>query len=337
MKENNNTNSENLLIIDILNFIWLSRFKIVTITLFFIIVTFIYVMVVSPWYSAKVKLMPSDKSGSGVLSQYSNLAALAGINLNMDTGDKYGFYPDIIESNFILSRILEKKFKTRTFDRPVTLFTFWETEIDSSEPNWKHKLLEDSKAKLREEYIHSSLDKITNLLTIKVTVPNDPVLASEIANYIVEQLDIYNKKYRKYKATEQRKFIEKSIEDTKKELREAENVLKEFQENNKEISSPEKILQLERLKTEVEVQRAIYIELRKQLEIAKISEIKETETLNVLDEATVPVRKFKPKRAFILIVMTIIGFLTALIYIYTEKFIINLYQAFKSKKEMKHS
>ena len=183
-----------------------------------------------------------------------------------------------IKSNFILDRVLENKFVTKSFTRPVTLFEFWGIEIDSSEENWKYRLYEESKHTLRQTYISSSIIRDTKLLKLKVTVPKDPILAAELANYIVEQLDYYNKYLRKYKATDQRKFIEKSIEETKEKLQLAQNRLKNFEEQNKGIMSPETKLRLDRLKTEVDVQKNVYIELKRQLEVTKIEEIKETET-----------------------------------------------------------
>jgi capsular polysaccharide biosynthesis protein len=45
------------------------------------------------------------------------------------------------------------------------------------------------------------------------------------------------------------------------------------------------------------VKGTIDVELRKQAEIAKIEEIKQVTTINVLDEGRPPVKKERPKRA----------------------------------------
>lgn len=304
---------------------------IVYISALFVIIGLIYALLSTPWYRSKVKIMPTPSSESQFLSQYSNIAALAGINLGGEFGDNYNLYPEIVKSNFILERVLTHKFKTKLFDNPVTLFEFWETDIDSSKPNWKHKLFEEAKSKLREDYIKASIDKITNLLTISVQVPKDPVLAAELANYITDQLDIYNKKYRHYKAKEQRIFIEKSIEDTKQNLINAENALKIFLNNNKDLSSPETKLEYEKLNNELNLQRTLYLELKKQLELAKISEVKETETLNILEKAVVPVRRYKPKRLIILIIFSFIGFVLSLLFVMGKYFVKSFILALNEK------
>ena len=51
------------------------------------------------------------------------------------------------------------------------------------------------------------MNQETDLLTIQVTIPRYPVMASELANYILEQLDNYNKNFRHYKARDQKNFI----------------------------------------------------------------------------------------------------------------------------------
>ena len=209
----------------------------------FIFVGIIYALLSTPWYRTEVKIMPSTGQESDVLSRYSNIAALAGINIGGGNGDNYDLYPEIIKSNFVLDRVLNHKFKNKTFNKPVTLFEFWDTDIDSSKPNWKHRLYEDAKEKLREDYINASINKINNLLTIQVSAPKDPVLVADLANYITDLLDNYNKNFRHYKAKDQRIFIEKSLAETKRNLDKAESNLKKFLNENKDISSPEKKLE----------------------------------------------------------------------------------------------
>ena len=313
MEEQKIIKDDEIDLLELFAILWKSKKRIITIILLFTIVGVIYALLVTPWYEATVKIMPSSDSGNN-LSQYSSIAAMVGINLS-SSEDKQAFYPDIIKSNFVLDRVLEHKFITETFIQPVTLFEFWETDVDSSEKGWKHKLYEQSKKSLRETYINSSINRKTKLLTLKVIVPKDPVLAADLANFIVDQLDYFNKNLRKYKATDQRKFIEKSIDEAMNKLSSAQNRLMNFEEKNKGIMSPQTKLELDRLKTEVDVQKNVYIELKKQLELAKIEEIKETETLNILDSATIPVEKIKPKRRVIIIVFFLLSFFFSNFYI----------------------
>jgi len=74
---------------------------------------------------------------------------------------------------------------------------------------------------------------------------------------------------------------------------------------------------------EVKTQEAIYEQLTKQYELAKINENRDTSTLQILDDAVVPDRKSKPKRSLIVMLATVSAFflsiLAAFIAEYTEK------------------
>lgn len=62
---------------------------------------------------------------------------------------------------------------------------------------------------------------------------------------------------------------------------------------------------------ELKTQEAIYEHLTKQYEVAKLTEAKDNSSIQVLDEAVVPVKKTKPKRAIIIILSTAIAFLVS--------------------------
>jgi uncharacterized protein involved in exopolysaccharide biosynthesis len=55
-------------------------------------------------------------------------------------------------------------------------------------------------------------------------------------------------------------------------------------------------MQQERLGRAVQFKSAIYLELKKQLELAKIEEVKNVSVVNVLDGGSTPARKERPKR-----------------------------------------
>jgi tyrosine-protein kinase Etk/Wzc len=66
-------------------------------------------------------------------------------------------------------------------------------------------------------------------------------------------------------------------------------------------SAPSLGLQFARLMREVKTQEAIYEQLTKQYEVAKLSEAKDSSLFQVLDEAVVPTKKASPKRALMVI------------------------------------
>jgi uncharacterized protein involved in exopolysaccharide biosynthesis len=62
------------------------------------------------------------------------------------------------------------------------------------------------------------------------------------------------------------------------------------------------------LEREVQAQTSVWIELRRQLELAKIDVNKEMNSINVLDIASVPTKKSGPNRTFRVAVGFVVGF-----------------------------
>jgi tyrosine-protein kinase Etk/Wzc len=72
---------------------------------------------------------------------------------------------------------------------------------------------------------------------------------------------------------------------------------------------------------ELKIQEAIFEQLTKQFEMAKISEAKDSSTLQVLDEAVVPLRKSKPKRALIVLLSTITAFFVSIFIVFIQEYL----------------
>jgi len=105
-------------------------------------------------------------------------------------------------------------------------------------------------------------------------VDDDPVRAAAIANAYVEELDRQNKRLSAGQATSKRLFLE--------------NRLKEIEERFSRIESMSA--------HEARIQEVLYELLVREYELAKIEEAKNMPTIQVLDEAVPPMRKFEPRR-----------------------------------------
>jgi tyrosine-protein kinase Etk/Wzc len=71
---------------------------------------------------------------------------------------------------------------------------------------------------------------------------------------------------------------------------------------------------------ELKIQEAIYEQLTKQYEVAKINEAKDSSSLQVLDEAVEPLRKSKPKRALIVILSTVTAFFISIFTVFIREY-----------------
>lgn len=75
---------------------------------------------------------------------------------------------------------------------------------------------------------------------------------------------------------------------------------------------------------ELKIQEAIFEQLTKQFEIAKISEAKDSSTLQVLDEAVAPLRRSKPKRTMIVLLSAVTAFFCSIFYVFIAEYLSKL-------------
>jgi tyrosine-protein kinase Etk/Wzc len=75
---------------------------------------------------------------------------------------------------------------------------------------------------------------------------------------------------------------------------------------------------------EFKKQEAIYEQLTKQYEVAKINEAKDSSSLQVLDEAIAPIKKSKPMRALIVFISTVTGFFISIFIVFIQEYLSKL-------------
>ncbi|MCW8965805.1 MAG: hypothetical protein OQK82_03830, partial [Candidatus Pacearchaeota archaeon] len=123
-------------------------------------------------------------------------------------------------------------------------------------------------------------------------------------------------------------WIEVRLSEVQTELEKSEETLKDFREKNRRIAdSPELMLEQQRYMRDLEMNNALFIELKKQYEGIKIQEIRDMQVVQVLDHARVPVYKSGPNRKQIVIVAVLLGgFLSV-----AGVFIINFIQSSQRK------
>jgi uncharacterized protein involved in exopolysaccharide biosynthesis len=75
---------------------------------------------------------------------------------------------------------------------------------------------------------------------------------------------------------------------------------------------------------ELKTQEAIFEQLTKQFELAKINEARDSSSIQVLDEAVPPLRKSKPMRALIVILATVTAFFCSVFVVFIKEYLAKL-------------
>lgn len=272
-------------------------------------------------YIAEVTILPElDKSKLMGFSGLSDLAGMAGLNVGETPMTK--LYPMIIKSAKILREVIYKKYKVASKSDSVSLIQFWNIDkgTEAEKFEWALKRLQTA--------TEVEFDGRLGTLRLKVEM-GDSTLAADVANSITNELDLYIRTKRRTSVTVQREFIEQRLTEVGQTLRAVEDSMKTFREKNRRIiDSPQLLMEQGRLERAVQINSTVFIELKKQIEIAKIEEIKNIPIINILDSARVPVQKSSPNRRSAVAIAFILSLVVAVTVVPFETQILGIWKTF---------
>lgn len=258
------------------------------------IIGFVLSYAVPPVYTSRATLMPQFSAApTGLIGR---LASLSALGSDFDSSNEV-LYGEVLRSDLVLDRVIARTWPVRGQEGPQMLYAVF--GFDSAEHGGPASPAQAFalKKKLRSDVVKFSRDPVTGFMRVAVSIPRDPELAAAIANFIVDELDVYNKQMRTRKAREHREFVDARLLEISAHLAEAESAQTRFLlDNVMYLASPRLRQEFGVLEREAQAQRAIWLQLRADLESAKIEEHKEMTSIQVLDRAVAPVRRTSPVR-----------------------------------------
>jgi len=238
-------------------------------------------------YTATTKILPpqqSQSSASAMLSQLGGLAGMAGSSLGIKNPND--LYVAMLKSRNVMEKIA-KRFDLQKVYEQETL-------------TGNLKALEGSTV------ISSGKDGV---ITVEVD-DKDPQLAASLANAFIEELNKLMQTYSLTDASQKRTFFDQQLRQAKDKLTDAELVL------DKTPNTSLKYLDALR---NLKYQEAVWEILAKQFEMAKLDEAKDFPLIQVLDKATPPEKKSKPKRSMVVMLATLVAFFLAVIWAFISE------------------
>jgi tyrosine-protein kinase Etk/Wzc len=160
-------------------------------------------------FTATASLLPpisQDVSSTLMSSGFSDLAALAGLEMGSGTGD---FYLGILKSRTVADRIIDEYDLMEVYGESTRFETY----------------------ESLEEHVVIATEASEGIIVINVD-DNDPERAAAIANAYVEALMDLNVKLKLTEAGRRRLFLENELKKTQKSLFQAEENLKQFQQEH---------------------------------------------------------------------------------------------------------
>ncbi len=306
--------------------LWNSKREITMFAIPFLLLGIVYAFVSTPLFYSNISIVPAAQPSSAVsMGSLTDMATSVG--LEMGSQNEGMNILDFIQSRRLMDLIVDKKWVAGADQDSIDLITCWgindTTTIlyktiklmkslaspiitfdeEDPVPIWREK----ARVELEERIVPTQSE--TGLILVEVWM-EDPILAFDIAKYVGDAVIRFNNEINSDYWRQNREFIEKRIEEVKKELEKAEQVLIDFQTENRRISdSPELQMILIRLTRGVEIQTELYTTLQNEYELARIEEVKDTPSILILDEAYYPAEKDKPKRIKIILMSVVVGFI----------------------------
>lgn len=272
-------------LLELWNVIWNAKFFIAGFSLVATVLAVVITLYVLPvTYKSDMILQPTQSNSGGGMG---GLAALAGnlpFPISMTGNNK---------SSQILTFLNSRNLQERLIKKYDLLARFYNDQWDSEKKAWKSNDPEEQPSvvkALQGQILKSAYavneDTETSLINVS-WVDQDPAFAHLMLQRIITELNHYLNNEFEFDAKRERQFVEKQLAKATKELEHWERQV------------PSQQLTLATILREQMATQTVYTELRKQLELSKITEAKELVRFKVLDPPFTPERKFKPKRSLI--------------------------------------
>ena len=310
--------------------IWKERKFLLKLSGMAIVVGLIIAFSIPKEYTTTVKLAPEMQDVKK--SSLSGLAAMAGINLQSNTGTDAispDLYPDVVQSTPFLLELFPVQVTNKDKDLSVTLYDYmndhqksawWgyvfsapfkllnaiknlfsdKEEGDGSLNPFQLTKEQEAVVKSLQKRVSVSVDKKTLVITASVQM-QDPAISAQLTKVVLENLQNYITTYRTQKVKQDLEFTEKVFGEARDAYYKAQQAYAAFEDANRNIISSSYRTEQERLKNEMTLTFNVYNTLAQKLEQDKLRVQEETPVYTVIEPATTPLKASSPRKIVILI------------------------------------
>ena len=286
---------------ELFNVLWTAKKLIILITAIFAIGSVVYSLSLNNYYKSESLLMVRSASENQGLSQYSGLAAMAGVTLPSSGEDKAAQMMELIKSRkfvkhlMTFENILPSILAAKSYNNSTQELLFNQKLYESETKTWKNNEI-PSYLKAHSAYLNMlsiTQDKKTGFIYINIEHIS-PVFAKDFLELIIRES---NELIRK-----------KDMEESKQGL---------------------EYLTSELSKTPfVEIKESINALIEVQLETQMLAQINQDYILTEIEPPFIPEQKSKPSRTFICVIGTMLGgMLSVLIVLIRHYFFVEEDQA----------
>jgi LPS O-antigen subunit length determinant protein (WzzB/FepE family) len=261
---------------------WKNKLFIVMLTVIFAVSSVFFALSLQPIYSSKIALKsvqenePSFGEGLGVLSGITKVQGSLGLNPDVDA---ILAMRKAVSRDFFKVLYKDKDFKKNllayeSFNPATKANTYDETIYDTKQKVWLYEpYFLDAHKKFTTEHMSITKEKVGGFVNITIE-HKSPIIAAEWAELIYKKLNVYMKSISVSRNTNAINFLKSELNSTKSS----------------------------------ELKEVIASSLERKIQKAMYANISDDYIFSVVDSAYIPHERSRPSRAFICIMITIIGF-----------------------------
>lgn len=298
--------SDDIDIYQMLKILFRNMVPIVSITSFFAIVSVIYALSLPNIYRSSALLYPSESDDSAMnqlTQRYGSLASLAGVSLPpTETGTKANIAINKLYSREFLQHLLtfegvtQKLYATKIFNSDNGEIIFDPEIFNFEKKAWVRKVEypfspEPSLLEVHDLYLSEILtvyhDKLTNFITISVS-HKSPIFAKEFLDLVIKELNNISR--------------DESIGQSNQAL---------MYLNDKYSSA-----------FDIQIKESVSRIIESQMQIQMFANIRDDYLLQIIDKPFIPEKKISPTRSIICILVTFIGFIISIVFVFAKEYII---------------
>ncbi len=311
--------------------LWKEKLIILLVTALFTAGGIYYAFTAREEFISEGKILPEVSGKGGGMGSLSGLADLAGVSMgDMSSSDaiRPDLYPEVLKSTPFFLELLKMKVNNKE-GKSIPFEDYYKAtfkdELEGIKENdYKIKsegepyvVLTKKQAfiikDLRKRIIATS-DKKTAIMSFSVKFP-DPVVAANVATLSMAYLTDYVTTYRTQKVKKDLNFLENRLAEAKGKYYSTQERKAQYSDQYQlpNIRLKAADIQRERIESQYSISQAMYNELVRQYEQAKIKVQQETPVFKVLEPASVPVKRSEPQRVVIVLLALMSGLILSII------------------------
>lgn len=283
--------------------IWHAKVIIFTVAAIFGISAIFYAVNQPNIYKSEVLLVPTENEGAGGLaklaSQFGGLASLAGVNLGGGNTNKIQLAIEVLKSRQFTSEFIEKHnilpqlMAAKSWNMNDNEIVFDEDLYNNQNNKWVREVSApfEPKPSMQEAYkefkkiLSVQVDEKSGAVTLAVQHVS-PFIAQQWVKWLVEDINQTMKEREVTEAKRSTEFLYEQLKDT-------------------EVA---------------DIREVLFRLIEEQTKTIMFAKVREEYVFKTIDAAVVPEEKFRPKRAIIVILATMLGGMLSLMAVLIKYF-----------------